>query len=102
MADCIDLPHPADAAVLSQAASYNDSLIGHIGVAGVPSTVVANAGVGRVQSCTIGILDPATSTHGLRWDVSMRHLQPCNTHSFKMLQCHQMRASGVIGRKDFG
>lgn len=37
-----------DAAVLSQAASYKGSLIGHIGVADVPSTVVANAGVGKI------------------------------------------------------
>lgn len=46
MTDCIELPHRTDAAVLSQA-TYKGSPIGHIGVADVPSTVVANAGVGR-------------------------------------------------------
>ncbi|KAL4862287.1 hypothetical protein BDV12DRAFT_203192 [Aspergillus spectabilis] len=37
-----------DSAVLSQAAGYKPYLIGHIGVADVPSSVVANAGVGKV------------------------------------------------------
>ncbi|KAL4883143.1 pectin lyase fold/virulence factor [Aspergillus karnatakaensis] len=37
-----------DSAVLSQAAGYKSSLIGHIGVADVPARVVANAGVGKV------------------------------------------------------
>ncbi|KAL3473842.1 pectin lyase fold/virulence factor [Aspergillus californicus] len=37
-----------NSAVLTEAAKYKSSLIGHIPVADVPSTVVANAGVGKV------------------------------------------------------
>lgn len=37
-----------DSAVLKKAAQYKSSLIDHIGVADVPATVKANAGVGRI------------------------------------------------------
>lgn len=40
--------HIASTAVLSKAASYKSSLVGHMGVAGVPAYVKANAGIGRI------------------------------------------------------
>lgn len=41
-------PDVADTSVLTRAAQYQSYLIGHIGVADVPSSVIANAGVGRI------------------------------------------------------
>lgn len=43
-----DWPERTDDDVLTMAEQYTDSLIDNIGVADVPSTVVANAGVGKL------------------------------------------------------
>jgi len=43
-----DWPELTDQEVLDEIAQYSDSLVDAYGVADVPSTVVANAGVGKI------------------------------------------------------